>query len=95
MPMPISKKTSSAIVAILEEHGIEYWPSSRVDRLDPERHLAQLDDGRQLPYDLFLGIPVHCAPEVVVECDLAEGGWIPVDPTTFAPSSPESSPSAM
>ena len=30
MPIPISKKTSAAIVAILEEHGIEYWPSSMV-----------------------------------------------------------------
>jgi len=84
MPIPISKKTSSAIVAILEEHGVEYWPSSRVNRLDPERHVAHLDDGRQLPYDLFLGIPIHRAPAVVVASDLAEDGWIPVDPATFA-----------
>ena len=84
MPIPISRKTSSAIVAILQEHGIEYWPSSRVTRLDPEHHVAHLEDGRQLSYDLFLGIPVHCAPEVVVASDLAEDGWIPVDPATFA-----------
>lgn len=57
-------------------------------RLDPERHVAHLDDGRQLPYDLFLGIPVHCAPEVVAACDLAEDGWIPVDPATFATKFP-------
>jgi len=88
MPIPISKRTSSAIVAILEEHGIEYWPSSRVTRLDPERHVAHLDDGRQLPYDLFLGIPVHCAPEVVAASALAEDGWIPVDPATFATNFP-------
>ena len=88
MPIPISKKTSAAIVAILEEHGIEYWPSSKVTRLDPEHHVAHLDDGRQLPYDLFLGIPVHCAPEVVVASDLAEDGWIPVDPATFATKFP-------
>jgi sulfide:quinone oxidoreductase len=88
MPIPISKKTSSAIVAILEEHGIEYLPSSRVTRLDPGDHVAHLEDGLQLPYDLFLGIPVHCAPKVVVECDLAEDGWIPVDPATFATKFP-------
>ena len=34
MPIPISKRTSSAITAILEEHGIEYWP--RVEG-DPAR----------------------------------------------------------
>jgi sulfide:quinone oxidoreductase len=84
MPIPISKRTSAAITAILEEQGIEYWPSSRVSRLDPDRHVAHLDDGRELPYDLFLGIPVHCAPEVVAASALAEDGWIPVDPATFA-----------
>ena len=84
MPIPISKRTSSAITSILEEQGIDYWPSSRVSRLDPDRHVAHLDDGRELPYDLFLGIPVHCAPEVVAASALAEDGWIPVDPATFA-----------
>jgi sulfide:quinone oxidoreductase len=88
MPIPISKKTSAAIVAILEEHDIEYWPSSRVERLDPEAHVAHLEDGRQLPYDLFLGIPVHRAPDVVATSDLAENGWIPVDPATFATKFP-------
>jgi sulfide:quinone oxidoreductase len=88
MPIPISKKTSAAIVAILEEHGIEYRASSRVTRLDPGQHVAHLEDGLQLPYDLFLGIPVHCAPKVVVESDLAEDGWIPVDQATFATKFP-------
>lgn len=88
MPIPISKKTSSAIVSILEQHNVEYWPSSRVIRLDPDRHVAHLDDGRELPYDLFLAIPVHRAPEVVVASALVEDGWIPVDPATFATKFP-------
>jgi sulfide:quinone oxidoreductase len=83
MPIPISKKTSAAIEAILADRGIEYSPSARITRLDPEEHVAHLDDGRELPYDLFLGIPVHCAPEVVRASELAEDGWIPVDPATF------------
>ncbi|HZQ86941.1 MAG TPA: FAD-dependent oxidoreductase [Acidimicrobiales bacterium] len=88
MPIPISRRTSEAIAAILAEHGIEYWPSSRVTRLDPASHIAHLEDGRQLPYDLFLGIPVHRAPEVVLASGLAEDGWIPVDPRTFATKFP-------
>ena len=66
MPIPISKKTSDAIAAILRDHGIEYSPSTRVTRLDPETHVAYLTDGREIPYDLFLGIPIHCAPRVVL-----------------------------
>ncbi len=84
MPIPVSKRTSEAITALLVEAGIEYWPSARVARLDPVTHIAHLEDGRTLPYDLFLGIPVHCAPEVVARSDLVAGGWIPVDPGNFA-----------
>jgi sulfide:quinone oxidoreductase len=52
--------------------------------LDPGTHEAVLDDGSRLPFDLFLGIPVHRAPAVVEASGLAEGGWIPVDPGTLA-----------
>jgi sulfide:quinone oxidoreductase len=88
MPIPISKRTSDAIAAILRDHGIEYSPSTTVTRLDPQTHVAHLTDGRQIPYDLFLGIPVHRAPEVVLASDLAEDGWIPVEPATFATRHP-------
>jgi sulfide:quinone oxidoreductase len=87
-PIPISLKTSDAITAILHDHGIDYSPSTQVTRLDPETHVAHLSDDRQLPYDLFLGIPVHRAPEVVRASDLAHDGWIPVDPATFATRHP-------
>ena len=33
----------------------------------------------RLPYDLFLGVPVHRAPAVVLASGLAEDGWIPVE----------------
>jgi len=88
MPIPISKKTSDAITAILRDHGVEYSPPPPHTRLDPLAHMADLTDGRQIPYDLFLGIPVHRAPGVVLASDLAEDGWIPVDPATFATRHP-------
>jgi sulfide:quinone oxidoreductase len=83
-PIPISAETSGAIVSLLRERDIAWWPSSTVARLDPGARVAHLADGRTLPYDLFLGIPVHRAPPVVVEAGLTEDGWIPVDPATFA-----------
>ena len=42
-----------------------------------------LADGGELPYDLFLGVPVHQAPEVVEQSGLCVDGWIPVDPLTL------------
>ena len=83
MPIPISKKTSTALLAILDEAGVEYSFGSMVGRIDPDARMAHLTDGRQLSYDLFLGVPVHCAPEVVRASEIAEDGWIPVNPATF------------
>ncbi|MDE3131328.1 MAG: NAD(P)/FAD-dependent oxidoreductase, partial [Acidobacteriota bacterium] len=47
------------------------------------RGVALLRDGGELPYDLFLAVPVHRAPAVVVEAGLTAEGWIPVDLLTF------------
>jgi sulfide:quinone oxidoreductase len=51
-----------------------------VRALDPARRVAILDDERELPYDLFLGIPKHRVPDVVAASGLTENGWIPVNP---------------
>lgn len=88
-PIPISDETSTEIIGMLADRGIEYWPGSVVTRLDPASKVAFLADGRQLPYDLFLAVPVHRAPPVVVEAGLTENGWIPVDPATFATRFPD------
>ena len=42
-----------------------------------------------MPFDLFLGVPVHRAPPVVVDSGLTEDGWIAVDPATFATKFPD------
>ena len=55
-----------------------------VSSLDNERKVAILDDGRELPYDLFLGVPKHRAPDVVEASGMTdEDGWIPVSQTNL------------
>ena len=83
-PIPPSPETSQAILARFAERGIEFVPDRRVAALDPATHEAVLDDGTRLPYDLFLGVPVHRAPAVVEASGMTEDGWIPVDPRTLA-----------
>ena len=36
-----------------------------------------------MPFDLFLGVPKHRAPDVVLESGLAEDGYIPVSSQTL------------
>jgi sulfide:quinone oxidoreductase len=82
-PIPPSPETSDAILAAFAERGIHYVKDRLVTALDPERRMALLNDGSEMPYALFLGIPVHRAPGVVVESGLAVNGWIPVDKQTL------------
>ena len=83
-PIPISDDVSSSILSLLDERGIGHSHSSWVERLDPDTKVAHLRDGREIAFDLFLGVPVHVAPPVVVESGLTEDdGWIAVDRNTL------------
>jgi sulfide:quinone oxidoreductase len=82
-PIPPAPAASRALLAAFAARGITFVPNRLVRALDPARRVAVLDDGRELPYDLFLGVPVHRVPEVVAESGMAEGGWIPVNPRTL------------
>jgi sulfide:quinone oxidoreductase len=83
-PVPPSPATSEAILGRFAERGIEFVRGRRVAALDPVTRDAVLDDGSRLPFDLFLGIPVHRAPAVVEASGLAQDGWIPVDRHSLA-----------
>jgi sulfide:quinone oxidoreductase len=83
IPIPPSPASSQALLAAFAERGIAFVPNRLVRALDPARRVAVLDDGSELPYDLFLGIPKHCVPAVVAASGMIENGWIPVDPKTL------------
>ncbi len=51
---------------------------------DTESRVARLESGETVPYDLFIGIPVHRVPEVVERSGLAVDGWVPVDHANLA-----------
>jgi sulfide:quinone oxidoreductase len=65
------------------ERDIAFIPGRRVASLDHARSVAVLDDGEEIAYDLFLGVPKHRAPDVVVESGMAQDGYIPVDSRTL------------
>jgi len=79
IPIPPSPATSKALLAAFAERDITYVPNRLVRALDTERRVAILDDKSEMPYDLFLGVPKHCVPNVVAASGMTENGWIPVD----------------
>jgi len=90
-PVPPSPETSKALLAAFEERGIRFVKDTLVKSLDAARKVAVLSDGSEMPYALFLGIPVHRVPQVVVESGLAAHAqdWVPVDNYTLATKFPD------
>jgi sulfide:quinone oxidoreductase len=83
-PVPPSPETSAALTHAFAERDIELITGRRISAIDPARSVAQLDDGAKLAFDLFLGVPKHRAPDVVIESGMAVDGYIPVESATLA-----------
>ena len=49
-PIPPSPAASRALIAAFAERGITFVPNRSVRALDPERRVAMLDDGSEMPY---------------------------------------------
>ena len=72
VPIPPSPDTSKAILAAFAERGIEWHPEQLVRRARSRSgKVARFEDGGEMPFDLFLGVPEHHAPEVVAESGCA------------------------
>jgi sulfide:quinone oxidoreductase len=83
-PIPPSAGASAAILERFGERHITWMPETLVTQIDPARKVARVGGGGEVPYDLFLGIPIHRVPAVVEASGLAVDGWVPVDKTNLA-----------
>ena len=79
LPIPPSLGTSKALLKAFAERDINYIPENMVASIAPDHKVAILDDGTELPFDMFLGIPEHCVPKVVSKSGMTVNDWIPVD----------------
>ena len=88
-PVPVTPEVSQRFLDELAARDIEYMANNRVVELDPSSKEAVLESGERLPYDLFVGIPIHRVPAVVAESGLAENGWVAVDRDTLLTPFPD------
>jgi sulfide:quinone oxidoreductase len=82
-PVPPSPETSRALVEAFNERGIKFHPSTRVASIDAAKKIAKLDNGTEMGFDLFFGVPKHRVPQAVLDSGLAENGWVTVSPRTL------------
>jgi sulfide:quinone oxidoreductase len=82
-PVPVTGEVAQMFRDALASRGITELPQRLVTGIDPSTRTAQLASGDSLPYDLFVGIPKHRAPDPLPASGLAPDGWIPVDQTNL------------
>src|SRR5947208_473253 len=78
-PVPVTREVSQMFRDGLAARNIKELPGHLVTGIDPASRTAQLASGETLPYDLFVGIPIHRAPTALAETGLVVNDWVPVD----------------
>lgn len=82
-PIPPSPDASAALLEAFAERDIAWRPATSARSLDADERVVRLGDGTTLPFDLYLGVPVHRSPAVLEASGLTVDGWVPVDPRTL------------
>jgi sulfide:quinone oxidoreductase len=88
VPIPPSPAASNALLDAFDEREIGWYPNQLIRELDATTSVARFNDGTEMPFDLFLGVPKHHVPQVVAESGMTVDGWIPVNPLTLETSYP-------
>jgi sulfide:quinone oxidoreductase len=78
-PVPVTGEVAQMFRDGLAARNVKELPQHLVTAIDPATRTAQLANGETLPYDLFVGIPVHRAPSALADSGLADDSWVPVD----------------
>jgi sulfide:quinone oxidoreductase len=78
-PVPVSGEVAQMFRDALTARDIKELSGHLVTGIDPASRTAQLAGGETLPYDLFVGVPIHRAPAVLADSGLVINNWVPVD----------------
>ena len=88
-PVPPSPETSRALLDAFAERNITFVAGRELKSVDTQRQVATIDDGREFPYDLFLGVPAIRAPKMLEQSGMTEDGYVPVKPKTLETRFPD------
>jgi len=87
-----TKPRASALLGnLLASRGIEVVPDYNLAEVDGERRIMRAYDGREVPYDLLVSIPLNGGAEVITRSEMSDGGgWLPTHKHTLqSPHFPE------
>ena len=89
VPVPPSPDTSRALLDAFAERNIMFAADRELRSVETQRRVVTLDDGREFPYDLFLGVPAIRAPKILEDSGITEDKYVPVKPKTLETRFPD------
>jgi sulfide:quinone oxidoreductase len=89
VPVPPSPETSRALLEAFAERNIAFVGDREMKAVDTRRRVVTLDDGREFPYELFLGVPAIRAPKMLEDSGMTQDGYVPVKPKTLETRFPD------
>ena len=86
VPLPVAAGAAEEVQRRFAERGIELLTEHKVTALEANNKRAVVANRETMPYDLFIGVPLHRPPQVVRESALGQGpgGWIRVNRENLA-----------
>jgi|SRR4051794_18409363 sulfide:quinone oxidoreductase len=87
-PVPVTGDVAQMFRDGLASRNVKELPQHLVVGIDPATRTAQLASGDTLPYDLFVGIPIHRAPAALADSGLVVDNWVPVDQSNLRTAFP-------
>lgn len=80
-----TKPRASALLGnLLAERGISVVGDFNASEVDGAKRVLKGYDGREIPYDLLVTVPLHAGAEVITKSGLGDaGGWVPTDKHTL------------
>jgi sulfide:quinone oxidoreductase len=77
-------RASAAFGGLLEERGIGLETTFAVSAVDGEKRLLRSYDGREVPYDVLVTVPLHAGSEAIMDSGLGdELGFVPTHKHTL------------
>lgn len=88
-PRPVKNpNVSEMLEKQLSDHDIELVANTPIESIDANAKRVITRDG-DIPYDLFIGVPVHTPPSVVRNSKISDGGFIPVNTVNLETAIPD------
>ena len=88
-PLPVTPELGATFQAAYDERAITFKGNTKIAAITDAGKAIVTESGETIATDLILSVPLHVAPQVVLDSGMTENGWIPTDKYTLQSRYPD------